>query len=76
MTLRYCTPVVILSIMSPAPIVVAADYLDLDAAQKAVFPEADTFQQVIVNPSAAQLQAVLAHIAQKRRSSDILVRID
>ena|SRR5579859_5686871 len=44
----------------PAPIVVAADYLSVDEAQKAVFPEADAFQQIAVAPTAAELQALLA----------------
>lgn len=44
----------------PVPIVVAADYLSVDAAQKAVFPEADAFNEVVVHQSADQLQALLA----------------
>ncbi len=44
----------------PAPIVAAADYLSVDAAQKEVYPEADAFQEVLVTPSPAQLQALLA----------------
>ena len=44
----------------PIPVVVAADYLSIDAAQKVVFPEADAFQEVIVQLSPAQQQAVLA----------------
>ena len=43
----------------PAPIVIAADYLSLDAAQKSVFPEADTFQEVIVSQSPEKLQELL-----------------
>ena len=44
----------------PAPIVVAAEYLSVDAAQRAVFPEADAFQEVVVAPTPAQLQVLLA----------------
>jgi FMN-binding domain len=46
--------------MLPAPLVVAADYLSVDAAQKAVYPEADGFQEVIVTQSPAKLQELLA----------------
>ena len=42
-----------------APVVVAADYLSLDMVQRAIYPEADTFTQVFVSPSAAQLQQLL-----------------
>jgi FMN-binding domain len=50
----------VLATLVPAPIVVAADYLSLDAAQHAVFPQADAFTPVVVAPGAAQLQALLA----------------
>ncbi len=40
--------------------VVAADYLSVDAAQKAVYPEADGFQEVIVTQSPEKLQELLA----------------
>jgi FMN-binding protein len=43
----------------PAPVVVAADYLSLDMAQRAIYPEADTFTPVFVSPSAGQLQELL-----------------
>ena len=44
-----------LPLLLPAPIVVAADYLSVDEAQKAVFPDADAFQEIFVaqNPDAA-----------------------
>ena len=46
--------------LSPAPIVVAADYLSIDEAQKAVFPEADAFQEIaIAQQSPAQLEALV-----------------
>jgi FMN-binding domain len=44
----------------PVPVVVAADYLTVDAAQKAVYPDADAFTEVAVNPSPEQLQAILS----------------
>ena len=53
-------PAIVLATLAPAPIVVAADYLSLDAAQHAVFPQADSFTPVVVTPSAAQLQMLLA----------------
>ena len=43
----------------PAPIVVAADYLSVDAAQKAVYPEADSFQEIVVSQSSEKLQELL-----------------
>jgi len=45
----------------PAPIVVAADYLSIDAAQKAVYPEADAFKEVLIAQNPEQLAALLAH---------------
>jgi len=44
----------------PAPAVVAADYMSLEMAQRAIYPEADSFTEVFVAPSAQQLQALLA----------------
>jgi hypothetical protein len=58
---QYAIPGLLLAALAPAPIVVAADYLSVDEAQKAVFPEADAFQEIIVAPSPAQLQEWLAH---------------
>jgi hypothetical protein len=50
-----------LAALMPAPIVVAADYLSIDEAQKAVFPGADSFQEIVVaQQNAEQLQAMLA----------------
>jgi hypothetical protein len=46
----------------PVPMVVAADYLNIEAAQKAVFPEADAFQEVVLNQSPDQLQALLGRV--------------
>jgi Na+-translocating ferredoxin:NAD+ oxidoreductase RnfG subunit len=57
---RYQIPGLIVASLLPIPIVVAADYLTVDAAQKAVFPEADAFQEVVVRQSPEQLQAMLA----------------
>lgn len=56
---RYLIPGVILASFSPVPVVVAADYLSIDAAQKVVYPEADAFQEVVLQQSPDQLQAIL-----------------
>jgi hypothetical protein len=56
---RYEIPALLVALL-PAPVVVAADYLTVDAAQKAVYPEADSFQEVIVAQSQAKLQELLA----------------
>jgi Na+-translocating ferredoxin:NAD+ oxidoreductase RnfG subunit len=56
---RYLIPGVLIGALQPVPLVVAADYLSIDQAQKAVFPEADGFQEVVLQQSPAQLQAIL-----------------
>ena len=56
---RFSIPGLALVAIVPVPVVVAADYLDIDAAQKVVFPEADAFQEVVLQMSPEQLQAVL-----------------
>jgi hypothetical protein len=53
-------PTLLLAALSPAAIVVAADYLSLDAAQKAVYPDADAFQELVVQQSPEQINALLA----------------
>jgi hypothetical protein len=53
------TPILLASLM-PAAIVVAADYLSLDAAQKAIYPDADAFQEVVVQQTPEQINALLA----------------
>jgi hypothetical protein len=40
--------------------VIAADYLTLDAAQKAIYPTADAFQEVLLPRTPEQIQALLA----------------
>lgn len=45
-----------LALAVPAPIVVAAEYLSLPAAQRAVFPEARSFEPVALQLTPAQLQ--------------------
>jgi hypothetical protein len=56
----YQIPGLMLAALLPAPVVIAADYLSVDAAQKAIFPQADTFQEVLLPRTPEQLQALLA----------------
>jgi hypothetical protein len=49
----------ILGVSAPFSMVVAADYLSIDAAQKAIYPEADAFQEVVLSLSPDQLQGIL-----------------
>jgi hypothetical protein len=49
-----------LGLVAPAPIVVAAEYLTLDAAQRAVFPEGRRFEPIGLQLSAAQLAQLAA----------------
>jgi hypothetical protein len=57
---RYQIPGLILAALLPAPVVIAADYLGVGEAQKAIFPEADAFQEVVLQQSPRQLQDILA----------------
>ncbi len=49
-----------LLLLAPAPALVAADYLSLSGAQRAIFPEALGFEPVVLQPSGAQRQAIAA----------------
>jgi hypothetical protein len=49
-----------LAALLPVPVVIAADYLSVDAAQKAIFPDADAFQEVLLPQTPEQLQLLLA----------------
>jgi hypothetical protein len=51
---------VLATALLPVPVVVAADYLTVESAQKAVYPNADAFTEVAVNQTAEQLQALLS----------------
>ncbi len=57
---QFPLPGLVLATLLPVPIVVAADYLSVDAAQKAVYPDADSFNEIVITQSAEQLQALLA----------------
>jgi FMN-binding domain len=57
---RYQIPGLMLAALLPAPVVVAADYLSIEAAQTAIFPQADGFQEVLLARSPEQMQSLLA----------------
>jgi hypothetical protein len=57
---RHLIAGVMLASLSPLPVVVAAEYLSIDAAQHAMYPDADAFQEVVLRQSPDQLQAILA----------------
>lgn len=56
---RYLIPGLVFASLLPVPVVMAADYLTIDQAQKVVFPDADSFQEVVLKQSPEQLQAIL-----------------
>jgi hypothetical protein len=60
METRHLAPGLLLAYLLPVPVVVAADYLDIDTAQRAIYPQAETFQEIVLQQSPAQLQAILA----------------
>ena len=49
----------------PVPLVVAADFLNIDEAQKAVYPEADHFQEIFVSQTPDQLQSLLSRAGEQ-----------
>ena len=56
--------------LAPASVAVAAEYLSVEAAQKAVFPEGTRFDEVVLRLPTEQMQAVLALAGpQPRRGS-------
>jgi Na+-translocating ferredoxin:NAD+ oxidoreductase RnfG subunit len=57
---RYQIPGLMLAALLPASVVIAADYLSVDAAQKAIFPDADAFQEILLPQTPEQSQSVLA----------------
>jgi hypothetical protein len=56
----HLTPGVIAVALLPVPVVVAAEYLSVDAAQKAIYPEADSFTEVLLQLGATQSAAIAA----------------
>ena len=51
------------ALMMPASVVVAADYLTIDAAQKAIFPSADSFEPLVLRAHAAEQKSAIAALA-------------
>ena len=49
-----------LAAATPVPVVIATEYLSIDAAQKALFPQADRFNEVVLSLSPAQRDRVAA----------------
>jgi hypothetical protein len=56
---RFQISGLMLAALLPVPAVIAADYLSVDAAQKAIFPDADAFQEVLLSQTPEQLQSLL-----------------
>src|SRR5271170_5074876 len=56
---RYQIPGLVFAAMLPVPVVVAGDYLGIEAAQTAVYPQADAFQEVLLTQTPEQQQALL-----------------
>jgi Na+-translocating ferredoxin:NAD+ oxidoreductase RnfG subunit len=57
---RYHLSGLMLAALLPVPVVVAADYLTVDEAQKAIFPDADAFQEVLLTQTPEQLLKIAA----------------
>jgi len=62
---RYQFPAIVFAVLAPIPVLVSAEYLSVDAAQKVIYPEATAFDEVFVRQSAEQLQAVLARAGEQ-----------
>ena len=58
---RFQISGLMLAALLPVPAVIAADYLSVDAAQKAIFPDAEAFQEVLLPQTPEQLQSLLGH---------------
>ena len=70
---RYLIPGLLLAVLPPVPVVVAADYLSVDAAQKAIFPQADAYQEVLLPQNPEQLQALSARAGPQPRHGVVRV---
>jgi hypothetical protein len=62
---RHQIPGLVLAALVPVPLVVAADFLNIDEAQKAVYPEADHFQEIFVSQTPEQLQSLLSRAGEQ-----------
>lgn len=65
MSYRHQIPGLVLAALVPVPLVVAADFLNIDEAQKAVYPEADHFQEIFVSQTPEQLQSLLSRAGEQ-----------
>lgn len=61
------------ALMSPASVVVAADYLTIDAAQRALFPDANSFELLIVALTPTERDAVAALAGPQPRHGTLRV---
>ena len=59
--------------LSPATVVVAADYLSIDAAQRTIFPEADAFVPALRSLTPAQKQHIAALAGQQPPHGTLLI---
>jgi len=58
------------ALLAPTAVVVAAEYLSVEAAQKAIYPEGSRFDEIVLKMPPEQMQAVLALAGpQPRRGS-------
>jgi hypothetical protein len=58
------------ALMMPASVVVAADYLTIDAAQKAIFPSADSFEPIVAaEPKSPAMRADAAGVARLKATT-------
>lgn len=60
-----------IAIVAPAPSAVAATYLTVEAAQRALFPTADAFVGLALSPSAAQLASIAAAAGPQARHGQL-----
>ena len=61
------------ALMMPTSVVVAADYLTIDAAQKAIFPSADSFEPLVLALTADQKAAIAALAGPQPRHGSLRV---
>jgi Na+-translocating ferredoxin:NAD+ oxidoreductase RnfG subunit len=65
--------VVVTAIVAPAQVTVAATYLSVEAAQRALFPAAQSFDELTLAPSAAQLAAIAAAAGVQAQHGELRV---
>jgi Na+-translocating ferredoxin:NAD+ oxidoreductase RnfG subunit len=62
---------VVAAVVAPAQVTVAATYLTVEAAQRALFPAAERFEAVPLTASAAELAAVAAAAGEQPRHGEM-----